>query len=90
MLLTKNDPTCVKMIDFGLSKDFTGQDKMSTMSGSVSKLIANQIYLQIYSHTILLQKYFYKTTILKLIFGLWEWFSTLCFQAKFRFQVTLN
>jgi len=36
MLLDKNDPTCVKMIDFGLSKDFTGQESMSTMSGSVS------------------------------------------------------
>jgi hypothetical protein len=38
MLKQKNDPTCVKMIDFGLSKDFTGQDTMSTMSGSVSIL----------------------------------------------------
>jgi serine/threonine protein kinase len=24
MLKNKNDPTCVKMIDFGLSKDFSG------------------------------------------------------------------
>ena len=24
MLANKNDPTCVKMIDFGLSKDFSG------------------------------------------------------------------
>lgn len=36
MLKTAGDPTCVKMIDFGLSKDFSGQDSMSTMSGSVS------------------------------------------------------
>lgn len=36
MLANKNDPTCVKMIDFGLSKDFSGQDTMKTMSGSVS------------------------------------------------------
>ena len=43
MLLDKNDPTCVKMIDFGLSKDFTGQESMSTMSGSVSNLY-NLIY----------------------------------------------
>lgn len=38
MLANKNDPTCVKMIDFGLSKDFSGQDTMKTMSGSVSVL----------------------------------------------------
>ena len=25
MLATKGDPSCVKMIDFGLSKDFSGQ-----------------------------------------------------------------
>jgi serine/threonine protein kinase len=36
MLLNPNDPTCVKMIDFGLSKDFSGGEIMSTMSGSVS------------------------------------------------------
>jgi len=51
MLLDKNDPTCVKMIDFGLSKDFTGQESMSTMSGSVSNL-----YYLIYS--IILQPYY--------------------------------
>ena len=36
MLARKNDPSCVKMIDFGLSKDFSGQETMKTMSGSVS------------------------------------------------------
>ena len=36
MLARKGDPTCVKMIDFGLSKDFSGQTTMKTMSGSVS------------------------------------------------------
>ena len=36
MLSRKSDPTCVKMIDFGLSKDFSGQETMKTMSGSVS------------------------------------------------------
>lgn len=41
MLQTKGDPTCVKMIDFGLSKDFTGQESMSTMSGSVSVLLSS-------------------------------------------------
>jgi serine/threonine protein kinase len=39
MLAHKNDPTCVKMIDFGLSKDFSGQETMKTMSGSVSHLL---------------------------------------------------
>ena len=39
MLANKNDPTCVKMIDFGLSKDFSGQETMKTMSGSVSRHI---------------------------------------------------
>jgi serine/threonine protein kinase len=37
MLARKNDPSCVKMIDFGLSKDFSGQETMKTMSGSVSE-----------------------------------------------------
>ena len=37
MLARKNDPSCVKMIDFGLSKDFSGQETMKTMSGSVSQ-----------------------------------------------------
>ena len=36
MLANPGDPTCVKMIDFGLSKDFSGQEQMKTMSGSVS------------------------------------------------------
>ena len=40
MLAHKNDPTCVKMIDFGLSKDFSGQETMKTMSGSVSNSLA--------------------------------------------------
>lgn len=41
MLLNRGDPTCVKMIDFGLSKDFSGQESMSTMSGSVSFLMSS-------------------------------------------------
>jgi len=40
MLARKNDPTCVKMIDFGLSKDFSGQETMKTMSGSVSLVLS--------------------------------------------------
>ena len=41
MLARKNDPSCVKMIDFGLSKDFSGQETMKTMSGSVSQTKAS-------------------------------------------------
>jgi hypothetical protein len=36
MLLEKGNPSKIKMIDFGLSKDFSEQDFMITMSGSVS------------------------------------------------------
>jgi serine/threonine protein kinase len=36
MLAAKNDSSCVKLIDFGLSKDYSGQPVMSTPSGSVS------------------------------------------------------
>ena len=36
MLAAPGDPSCVKMIDFGLSKDYSGQETMKTMSGSVS------------------------------------------------------
>jgi serine/threonine protein kinase len=48
MLSTKDDHTCVKMIDFGLSKDFSGQDSMSTMSGS-PYYIAPEVFLQNYN-----------------------------------------
>ena len=37
MLAKKNDAGCVKMIDFGLSKDFSETGSMKTMSGSVSQ-----------------------------------------------------
>lgn len=36
MLAKKGDASCVKMIDFGLSKDFSETGSMKTMSGSVS------------------------------------------------------
>lgn len=35
MLKNKSDTTCIKLIDFGLSKDYSGQPVMSTPSGSV-------------------------------------------------------
>lgn len=38
MLSKKGDPSCIKMIDFGLSKDFSGAGSMKTMSGSVSQI----------------------------------------------------
>jgi len=44
MLFKKNDLTQVKMIDFGLSKDFTGQSQMTTMSGS-PYYIAPEVFL---------------------------------------------
>jgi serine/threonine protein kinase len=44
MLCKKNDLACIKMIDFGLSKDFTGQNMMTTMSGS-PYYIAPEVFL---------------------------------------------
>lgn len=35
MLKSKGDTTCIKLIDFGLSKDYSGLAVMSTPSGSV-------------------------------------------------------
>jgi len=37
MLKSKGDTTCIKLIDFGLSKDYSGQTVMSTPSGSVGR-----------------------------------------------------
>jgi len=34
MLKAKNNTDCIKIIDFGLSKDYSGQPIMSTPSGS--------------------------------------------------------
>lgn len=91
MLLDKNDPTCVKMIDFGLSKDFTGQESMSTMSGSVSNWFCPNLFcLAVFSLIISPQKYFYKTIIQRLISGLLVLFSTSCYQEKCHSQVTQN
>lgn len=66
MLSKKGDPSCVKMIDFGLSKDFSGTGSMKTMSGSVSQIrselflnyriqpyyIAPEVFLQNYNQKI--------------------------------------
>jgi calcium-dependent protein kinase len=48
MLWRKDDLTCVKMIDFGLSKDFSQQGTMTTMSGS-PYYIAPEVFLQRYN-----------------------------------------
>ncbi len=36
MLKNKDDINCIKLIDFGLSKDYSGQEVMGTPSGSVT------------------------------------------------------
>ncbi len=41
MLTMKGDPLCVKMIDFGLFKDFTGTGIMKTMSSSFNQIRQN-------------------------------------------------
>ena len=51
MLYKKDDMTCIKMIDFGLSKDFTQQNTMHTMSGS-PYYIAPEVFLQKYNSKI--------------------------------------
>ena len=44
MLCKANDLSCVKMIDFGLSKDFSESNTMHTMSGS-PYYIAPEVFL---------------------------------------------
>jgi len=51
MLYKKDDMTCIKMIDFGLSKDYSAQDTMHTMSGS-PYYIAPEVFLQKYNSKI--------------------------------------
>lgn len=51
MLFRENDLTCIKMIDFGLSKDFSEQNTMTTMSGS-PYYIAPEVFLQKYTQKI--------------------------------------
>ena len=51
MLAKPNDPSCVKMIDFGLTKDFTQSPEMKTMSGSPYD-IAPEVFLQKYNSEI--------------------------------------
>lgn len=48
MLFKKGDLSCIKMIDFGLSKDFSEQTTMHTMSGS-PYYIAPEVFLQKYN-----------------------------------------
>ena len=51
MLARKNDLSCIKVIDFGLSKDFSSSDTMKTMSGS-PYYIAPEVFLQEYTNKI--------------------------------------
>jgi serine/threonine protein kinase len=44
MLAYKNDITCIKLIDFGLSKDYSGEEIMATPSGS-PYYIAPEVFL---------------------------------------------
>ena len=48
MLHKVGDLTCIKMIDFGLSKDFSEQNTMHTMNGS-PYYIAPEVFLQNYN-----------------------------------------
>ena len=48
MLYKENDLQCIKMIDFGLSKDFSENQTMHTMSGS-PYYIAPEVFLQKYN-----------------------------------------
>ena len=75
------------MIDFGLSKDFSGQETMKTMSGSVSTQTLLQIESNLnlceFSHTTSPQKFSCKTTTLKLTSGRLVLYFISCSQAKF-------
>ena len=51
MLHLKNDLRCIKMIDFGLSKQVQGDESMHTMSGS-PYYIAPEVFLQRYNFKI--------------------------------------
>ena len=91
MLANKNDPTNVKMIDFGLSKDFSGQETMKTMSGSVSENYNRWLtflFLFFDSPTISPQRCSSKTTTRKLTSGHSASSSTSCSPAKCHSQAT--
>lgn len=51
MLYKKDDLTLVKMIDFGLSKDFSNLNYMMTMSGS-PYYIAPEVFIQKYNQKV--------------------------------------
>jgi len=51
MLYKTDDLGCIKMIDFGLSKDFSEHETMHTMSGS-PYYIAPEVFLQKYTQKI--------------------------------------
>ena len=92
MLARKGDANCVKMIDFGLSKDFSNQETMKTMSGSVSEkfLHSSNFANLMFSLTTSPRKSSCRTTTQKLTSGLSVSSSTLCSLAKSPSQVTQN
>lgn len=51
MLYKEKDLTCIKMIDFGLSKDYSSANTMHTMSGS-PYYMAPEVFLQQYNSKI--------------------------------------
>lgn len=51
MLYRANDLSCIKIIDFGLSKDFSETNTMRTMSGS-PYYVAPEVFLQKYTQKI--------------------------------------
>lgn len=80
MLKYKNDTSCIMLIDFGLSKDYSGQPVMCTPSGSVSLSVKLN---DKYSPTTSPQRYFNKTTPRKSICGRWvlwciSWYPGRC------------
>lgn len=48
MLKEKGNTNCIKIIDFGLSKDYSGQPVMSTPSGSVKIILSFQLLALLY------------------------------------------
>ena len=67
MLKYKGDITNIKLIDFGLAKDFSEHNAMQTPSGSVNYIFNyNTLY---YSPITLLQKYLVHRIMRSAIYG---------------------
>ena len=88
MLKNKGDTTCIKLIDFGLSKDYKGQPVMSTPSGSVRYF--NWGADKLYSLTTLHLRFSSKTILQRLTCGRWGLCSTSCCRARFLSLAGMN